>query len=481
MGIVNTGTTENRTIDARNPRTGKLDYSFEVTPTIDIENTVQEVRSNQPKWASLTVDERADILREWANVVSKSSDLLDALVTDTGRYFIATAEIENLAKSIEGWHMIGRQVFAEQEPIQSSAPSVIYSHQYKPFEVVGIVGPWNFPFLISLIDLLPALMAGSATITKPSEITPRFIKPLQETLEQIPELHAVCRYIQGDGQTGQDLINNVDAVCFTGSVKTGKLVYESGAKNFIPVYAELGGKDPVIVTENAEPNESAKIILRASVQATGQACQSIERVYAHETIAEELTKELARLADEVQLNYPNIREGHIGPLIFDQQAVIIESHIRDAIDKGATVLTGGSIENHGGGKWIRPTVIRDVDHSMKVMTDETFGPVIPVMSYSEIDEAIHLANDTRYGLSAAVLAGSTEEASVIAQQIDAGAVTIQDCGATTYVFDGEKNWFKYSGIGASRMGEMGMLRFFRKKVLYTQTGEPHDIDAMGER
>jgi succinate-semialdehyde dehydrogenase/glutarate-semialdehyde dehydrogenase len=237
----------------------------------------------------------------------------------------------------------------------------------------------------------------------------------------------------------------------------------------------------VIVTENAEPKESAKIILRASVQATGQACQSIERVYVHESIAEELTKELARLADEVQLNYPNIREGHIGPLIFDQQAVIIESHISDAIDKGATVLTGGSIENHGGGKWIRPTVIRDVDHSMKVMTDETFGPVIPVMSYSDISDAIHLANDTRYGLSAAVLAGSTEEANEIAQQIDAGAITIQDCGATTYVFDGEKNWFKYSGIGASRMGEMGMLRFFRKKVLYTQTGEPHDIDAMGER
>jgi len=481
VGIVNIGTAENRTIDARNPRTGELDYSFEVTPTSEIENTANELRANQPKWAALTVDERADILREWARIVSKSSDLLEALVTDTGRYFIATAEIENLAKSIEGWHMIGRQVFAEQEPIQSSHPSVIYSHQYKPFEVVGIVGPWNFPFLISLIDLLPALMAGSAAITKPSEITPRFIKPLQETLEQVPELHAVCRYIEGDGQTGQDLINNVDAVCFTGSVKTGKLVYESGAKNFIPVYAELGGKDPVIVTENAEPKESAKIILRASVQATGQACQSIERVYAHESIAEELTKELTRLADEVQLNYPNIREGHIGPLIFDQQAAIIESYISDAIDKGASVLTGGSIENHGGGKWIRPTVIRDVDHSMKVMTDETFGPIIPVMSYSDISEAIHLANDTRYGLSAAVLAGSTEEANEIAQQIDAGAVTIQDCGATTYVFDGEKNWFKYSGIGASRMGEMGMLRFFRKKVLYTQTGEPHDIHAMGER
>ena len=183
----------------------------------------------------------------------------------------------------------------------------------------------------------------------------------------------------------------------------------------------------------------------------------------------------------MELNYPNIREGHIGPLIFDQQADIIESHISDATEKGAKVLTGGEIETHGGGKWIRPTVIKDVDHSMKLMIDETFGPVIPVMTYSDINEAINLANDTRYGLSAAVLAGDADEATDIAYQIDAGAVTIQDCGATTYVFDGEKNWFKYSGIGASRMGEMGMLRFFRKKVLYTQTGETHDIQAMGER
>ena len=478
---MNNSNKENRIIEARNPRTGEMDFSFTATSRTEIETISNKIRSNQSKWASLTIDQRAEALKEWADIASNDQDLVEALIVDTGRYFIATAEIGRLSDSIDAWHMIGRQIFAEKDSIQSSAPSVIYKHQYKPFEVVGIVGPWNFPFLISLIDLLPALMAGSATITKPSEITPRFIQPLQDTLKKVPELNAVCRYVQGDGQTGQDLIDNVDAVCFTGSVKTGKLVYESGARNFIPVYAELGGKDPVIVTENADPKDSAKIILRASVQATGQACQSIERVYVHESIAEDLINELVRLADEVKLNYPNIREGHIGPLIFDQQAHVIESHITDAIDKGATVLTGGEIESHGGGKWIRPTVMKDVDHSMKVMIDETFGPVIPVMTYRDVQEAINLANDTRYGLSAAVLAGSVEEANEIALKIDAGAITIQDCGATTYVFDGEKNWFKYSGIGASRMGEMGMLRFFRKKVLYTQTGETHDIHAMGER
>ena len=469
------------TIQVRNPRTGENDYSFEATSSDEISNIVAELKQNQPSWASKSVDERADVLDQWAKMVAESDELLEALITDTGRYFICTGEVAQLTKMVPGWRALGNRVFSEQEPLQSTVPSVTYTHQYKAFEVVGIIGPWNFPFLITLIDLIPALMAGSTVIVKPSEITPRFIKPIQDIIKKIPELHKVCRFVQGGGQTGQDLIENVDALCFTGSVKTGKLVYESGARNFIPVYAELGGKDPVIITEHADPIDSARIVLRASVQATGQACQSIERVYVHKSIAEKFTESLAQQASEVTLNYPDVRQGHIGPLIFDKQADIIADHLQDATEKGATILTGGEIEDHGGGKWVKPTVIKDVDHSMKVMTEETFGPVIPVMAYEEIENAIDLANDTIYGLSAAVLAGSHEEAADIAKQIDAGAVTLQDCGATTYVFDGEKNWFKLSGIGASRMGEMGMLRFFRKKVLYAQHGETHDINAMGER
>ena len=469
------------TIQVRNPRTGENDYSFEPNSTDEISSITSELRKKQPKWSALSVDERADILEEWAKKVAESKELLDALIEDTGRYFICTGEVAQMSKMIPGWRAIGNKVFSEQEPLKASVPTVTYTHQYKPFEVVGIIGPWNFPFLITLIDLIPALMAGSTVIVKPSEITPRFIKPLQDIIKSIPELYNVCRFVEGGGQTGQDLINHVDALCFTGSVKTGKIVYESGARNFIPIYAELGGKDPVIITKDADPEDTARIVLRASVQATGQACQSIERVYVHKSIAEKFTESLAKQASEVTLNYPDVREGHIGPLIFDKQADIISDHIEDAKEKGATILTGGNIEDHGGGKWVKPTVIKDVDHSMKVMTEETFGPVIPVMTFENIEDAIKLANDTIYGLSAAVIAGNHEQASEIAQQIDAGAVTLQDCGATTYVFDGEKNWFKYSGIGASRMGEMGMLRFFRKKVLYAQHGEPHDINAMGER
>ena len=472
---------KNRTLQARNPRTGEMDYSFEVTDEKEIISVVADLRKNQPAWAAMSVQERAKILADWGDAVSSSDELLQALVTDTGRYFIAGAELGRLSTMVQDWLKIGETIFEEQIAKQSSAPTVTYKHQLVPFEMVGVIGPWNFPFLITLIDLVPALMAGSAVIVKPSEITPRFIAPLQKILEQLPALNAVCRFIQGDGKTGQDLIKHVDALCFTGSVKTGKIVYQSGAENFIPIYAELGGKDPVIITENADPKDTAKIVLRASVQATGQACQSIERVYVHSSIAEAFTSELVRLSDQVKINYPDIYEGHIGPLIFDKQADIIRSHLKDAEEKGAEILCGGLIEQHGGGLWVLPTVLKNVDHTMLVMNDETFGPIIPIMTYTDVNDAIDLANDTQYGLSAAVLAGDRVEAERIAMHLDAGAISIQDCGITAYVFDGEKNWFKNSGTGASRMGQMGMVRFFRKKVLYTQSGATQGIDAMGEQ
>ncbi len=478
---MNTANHKNRTLQARNPRTGEMDYSFETTGEEEIISVVADLRKGQPAWAAMSVQERAKILSNWADAVASSDELLQALVTDTGRYFIASAELGRLSTMVQDWLKIGETIFAEQIAKQSSAPTVTYKHQLVPFEVVGVIGPWNFPFLITLIDLVPALMAGSAVVVKPSEITPRFIAPLQKILEQIPALNAVCRFIEGDGQTGQDLIKHVDALCFTGSVKTGKIVYQSGAENFIPIYAELGGKDPVIITENADPKDTAKIVLRASVQATGQACQSIERVYIQSSIAEAFTSELVRLSEQVKINYPDVYQGHIGPLIFDKQAEIIQAHLKDAEEKGAEILCGGLIEQHGGGLWILPTVLKNVDHSMLVMNDETFGPIIPIMTYSDVNEAIELANDTQYGLSAAVLAGDRVEAERIAMHLDAGAISIQDCGITAYVFDGEKNWFKYSGTGASRMGQMGMIRFFRKKVLYTQSGETQGIDAMGEQ
>jgi acyl-CoA reductase-like NAD-dependent aldehyde dehydrogenase len=305
------------------------------------------------------------------------------------------------------------------------------------------------------------------------------VAPLTASIAEVPELAAVLAFVTGDGVTGAGLIDQVDAVCFTGSVATGRKVADACARNFIPAFLELGGKDPAIVLGSADPDRAAATVLRASVQATGQACQSLERVYVDERIAPEFLERLVLRAKAVELNYPDSRRGQVGPLIFAKQAEIIEQQLRDAVARGARVLTGGTIERHGGGVWLRPTVVVDVTPDMTLMSEETFGPVIPVTTFRSLDDAVRLANDSVYGLSAAVL-GAEQEADAVARRLNVGAVSINDGALTTEVFDAEKNAFNLSGLGASRMGPSGILRFLRKKALLIQRGRPKDLSAFDE-
>jgi acyl-CoA reductase-like NAD-dependent aldehyde dehydrogenase len=349
-----------------------------------------------------------------------------------------------------------------------------------PYGLVGVISPWNFPFLLSMLDTIPALLAGCAVLVKPSEVTPRFVAPLMASVREFPELAGVLAFVTGDGQTGAALIEQVDAVCFTGSVATGRRVAEACARRFIPAFLELGGKDPVIVLDSADPDRAAAVVLRASVQATGQACQSLERVYVHERVAAAFIGRLVARAEAVPLNYPDGRRGQVGPLIFARQAEIIAGQLADAVAKGARILTGGAIETHGGGLWLRPTVVTGVTHDMTLMTEETFGPVMPVMPFRDAAEAVRRANDSVYGLSAAVI-GDEAEALDVARQLNVGAVSINDGGLTTEVFDAEKNAFNLSGLGASRMGPSGLLRFLRRKALLIQHGTPRDMSSLDEK
>jgi acyl-CoA reductase-like NAD-dependent aldehyde dehydrogenase len=222
------------------------------------------------------------------------------------------------------------------------------------------------------------------------------------------------------------------------------------------------------------------VALRASVLATGQACQSLERVYVDRRIYQPFVDQLVAKARKVELNWPDLHAGHIGPFIWGRQGDIVAAQLADAEKKGARVLCGGKIEDHGG-KWLAPTVLVDVKHDMAIMQEETFGPVIPVIPYDSVDEAVALANDGDYGLSAGVMAGTLEEAEQIGRRIDAGGVSLNDGSLTALMHEAEKNSFKLSGLGGSRMGPAGYLRFFRTKVLIHQTGTPMTIDMIDER
>ncbi|WP_392478566.1 aldehyde dehydrogenase family protein [Nostoc sp. C110] len=460
-------------IEVRNPRNGKFDYVIIPPPPRLLAQQCKRSRRAQVSWQKLGLEGRIEALQQWkAAIVSERDRLTEALVNDTGRLSTSILEIDSFLSSIDRWCRLAPELLQDSAK-NTAIPFIALQQTSVPYPLVGIISPWNFPLLLSTIDTIPALLAGCAVIVKPSEIAPRFVAPLTTALNSVPKLRDVLAFIEGAGATGSILIDNVDLVCFTGSVATGRKVAEAAAKRFIPAFLELGGKDPAIVLESANLELATSAILWGSVVNTGQSCLSIERIYVADSIFEKFYHQLVAKAHRLGLAYPTVESGEIGPIIAERQAAIISDHLLDAVEKGAVIHCGGVIEDLGGGWWCRPTVLTQVNHSMKVMTEETFGPIMPIMPFSTVEEAVSLANDSIYGLSAAVFA-SEAEALEIAQQIEAGAISINDAALTAIMHEGEKNAFKFSGMGGSRMGAAALKRFMRKKAILIKTNATND-------
>lgn len=452
-------------IPVRNPRTGEIDYW--ITPP-KLSEECDRLRIAQPAWAE-SLEQRISALQQWKQAIQTHREaLLTALVADTGRFGVSVLEIDSVLSSLDRWCKLAPELLQEIEK-PTAIPFIHLKQDSVPYPLVGVISPWNFPFLLAMIDTIPALLAGCAVIVKPSEIAPRFIQPLLETLDEVPKLREIFTVIEGAGETGAALIEQVDLVCFTGSVKTGRIVAEAAAKQFIPAFLELGGKDPAIVLKSADLDLATSAILWGSVVNTGQSCLSIERIYVDQSIAEPFTEQLVSKAKQLKLAYPTVNSGEIGPMIAERQAAIISDQLQDAIDKGAIVQCGGKVENLAGGWWCYPTVLTNVNHSMKIMTEETFGAIMPIMPFTTVEEAVQLANDTIYGLSAAIFAGSETEALSVGDRIQAGAISINDAALTALIHEGEKNAFNYSGMGGSRMGSAALKRFMRKKAYLIKT------------
>lgn len=461
-------------IEVRNPRTGKYDYVIIPPPPKLLAQQCSRARRVQPRWYQLGVEGRIAALQAWKQALLSERDrLLEALVNDTGRLSISKLEIDSFFSSIDRWCGLAPDLLQESAK-NTAIPFIALQQLSVPYCLVGVISPWNFPLLLSTIDAIPALLAGCAVIIKPSEIAPRFVAPLITAINAVPELRDILGFVEGAGETGTNLIDNVDLICFTGSVATGRKVAEAAAKRFIPAFLELGGKDPAIVLESANLELATSAILWGSVVNTGQSCLSIERIYVAESIFEEFYHLLIAKASRLQLAYPTVESGELGPIIAERQAAIISEHLQDAVEKGAVIHCGGKVEALNGGWWCRPTVITQVNHSMKVMTEETFGPIMPVMPFPTVEEAVYLANDSIFGLSAAVFAGSEAEALAVADQIDAGAISINDAALTAIMHEGEKNAFKLSGMGGSRMGPAALKRFMRKKACLIKTNSNSD-------
>jgi succinate-semialdehyde dehydrogenase/glutarate-semialdehyde dehydrogenase len=456
-------------VQVRNPYSGELDYAFADPPPDSIAAACERLRKNQPQWALRPLAERLKILGLFSeSIIKHQTDIIAALTADTGRSIVSASEVHTLPLFIQRLKTDAPLALAPTDVRTAGIPIIEGNTVRSPLGLVGNISPWNFPVILSFLDTFPALAAGNAVIIKPSEVTPRWVEPMLKAINDCPEIAQVLDIVIGTGQAGAALIDHVDAVVFTGSVPTGRKVAEVAARNFIPAFLELGGKDPAVVLASADVAVAAETIAFCSCQSTGQACQSIERVYVHESLYDEFVQRVVETAESLQLNNTNIDSGVIGPFIFAAQADKVKEQIDDAVANGANLQCGGDLVEDGG-TWMHPAVLTDVTHDMLMMREETFGPVVPITSFSDESEALALANDSDYGLSAAVFAGTLEEARAFGQQIHAGAISLNDAALTAMIHEFEHDSFGFSGLGRSRAGYSAYTRFTREQSIMANT------------
>jgi acyl-CoA reductase-like NAD-dependent aldehyde dehydrogenase len=467
-------------IAVENPATGQVIANLPACTPEQLEEMAARARRAQPGWEALGFDGRKKVLRRMQKwVLDNSERFLDTLVSETGktREDAALAELGYAASAFGFWAKNAEKYLAD-EKVKTASPFLFGRKiivRYEPVGLVGVIGPWNYPFTNTVGDAIPALAAGNSVIVKPSSVTPLTSLLIEEGLLKCGIPQDVFQVAVGRGSLGGPLIDSVDALMFTGSTETGKIVMERAAKTLTPVSLELGGKDPMIVLADADVERAANAAVFWSMQNGGQTCISIERVYVEEPIYEEFLSLVSDRARALRQGVPGgFGSVDIGSFINPPQVDIVSAHVDDAVKKGARVLTGGH-RGSGPGTFYEPTVLADVDHTMECMTEETFGPTLPIMKVADADEAIRLANDSPYGLQASVYTRDVARGEQVARRLEAGAVVVNDTSANYLALEAPMGGWKTSGLG-SRHGAEGIRKYCRRQtILLTRFAMKKDI------
>jgi acyl-CoA reductase-like NAD-dependent aldehyde dehydrogenase len=460
-------------LEIHNPATDELIAAVSVDSPEVVAATVARVRANQAEWEAIGIDGRyhwLGKLRDW--LLDNSERVLDTMQAETGKVRAdASGEPIYLADLINFYgtrasKFIGEEAVRPHSPMLAAKKMRI---QHRPHPVVGIISPWNVPLVLALGDAIPALQAGAAVVVKPSEFTPLGLAEVVKAWKEEIGGPDVFDCVQGIGETGGALVDAVDFIQFTGSDRTGRKVMARAAETLTPVSLELGGKDPMIVLADADLDRAANAAAWGGMYNAGQVCMSVERIYVEEPAYDSF---VAKLATEVG----KLRQGadgkafgkDVGAMTSPNQAAIVEDQVDDALASGAKALTGGK-RVKGPGDYFEPTVLVDVDHSMKVMREETFGPVVGVMKVRDAEEALRFANDSRYGLSGSVF-GESARAERVARRVECGAVNVNDVLVNYLAMDVPMGGWKESGIGY-RHGEPGIKKYCRtESVVITRFG-----------
>ena len=424
-------------------------------------------RAAQPPWAARALKERGQLLkRARREVVRDRARILRALERETGKArFDVVGELMNVCLDI-GYFVRRAPRFLRPEkrsarPLLGKRARVVY----KPRGLVGIISPWNAPLTLALGDAIPALLAGNAVIVKPSELTPLAVRYACAAMNRVLPAD-LLQVLIGAGDTGAALVDQVDMICVTGSPETGQRVMERAAKRLTPVLLELGGKDPMIVLRDADLDRAVEAAAWGGCMMTGQVCMSVERVYVEQPVAEEFTRRLVEKMRTLRTGANGVAaQIDYGPFTGPQQVETVERHLADAVAKGASILTGGRRAAGSGGIYFEPTVVANVDHSMALLREETFGPVVPVMAVASAEDAVRLANDSTYGLNASVWTRDIARGIALAERVESGSVCVNECLLSAGCNDLPFGGVKRSGVGQRHGGTEGIRVFTQPQAM----------------
>ena len=453
---------QTRELVSVDPSTGEEIGRVPLLDAAEVAAAVARARAAQPAWAGLSYHDRARfILRAREVVLDQLDDIAKLISRETGKPVTEAIAME-VVPTLDLMHYFAgnakkilkrKRVGLGQYNYMARTSYIVY----KPLGVVGIISPWNFPWATPLDEVVMALMAGNAVVVKPSELTPLTALRIAEVFKQAQLPDGLLEIVTGDGSTGAALVEaGVNKIMFTGSVNTGKRVAEAAAKHLTPVVLELGGKDPMIVFEDANLENAARAAIWGAFCNSGQACASIERCYVHQSIADKFIDIVVKETKLLKQDKPSTGDIDVGAMTNQEQLEIVEDHVSDAIQRGAQLRAGGHRLNESRGWFHEPTVVNGVDHSMKLMRDETFGPVLPIMTCRTDEEALSLANDSIYGLTASVFTGNLSRGKRIAEQLDAGTVMVNEVVYTHAVAQTPWGGVKQSGYGRTH-GSLGLL------------------------
>ncbi len=462
-------------IEVHSPATLEKIGEVPINSPLEVRAAVGRAREAFRVWSVMDFNERAKVLLSVRDhLLAHSEELIELICKENGKPRLeALVELTYVCDVLTFYSKQARRFLKPQRVKPHLLRNKKVTAHYQPRGVIGMITPWNFPLILTIGEAVPALAAGAAIVIKPSEWTPliamRGAEILREAFTAAGVPADVLQIVNGYGETGGALVDEADMIAFTGSVRTGKLVAERAAKRLVPVSLELGGKDPMIVLRDADIERAANAAVWGAFTNSGQVCISVERVYVEDAIADEFTRRVVEktraLRQGSDVNEAEARVD-IGAMTFPKQVETVEDHINDAKARGAQVLTGGQRNPNLPGRYFEPTVLANVNHSMKIMTEETFGPVLPIMRVRDEDEALRLANDSRYGLNASVFTRDKAKGERIAAEVEAGITCVNDVIAGFGVTDAPSGGLKESGIG-KRHGAEGIRRFCHQQVIVT--------------